>query len=189
MAPKAAPVPFEGRIPGFDNRWNATKVSVIGKEDQLRWKSLDKQAEIMNASGEQRRTVKLQRAHSAIGPFPGCFRRVQLSPRKSASMCFLEQKLLKSSAEDPENPTMRETLYNGVSHEEQGRHEYLKKRSGTTIQHRYGHYAVTTNQAYGFQRAEGEYRASRFCHKPVMEKGFFRVNGTTTYANLPESAK
>jgi hypothetical protein len=187
--PGAAAVTFEGRIPGFDNSWNKTQVDVINKEDKLRWTSLDKQMKIMQASGDERKPVKLQRAHTSIGPFPGCFRRVQLSPRKSASMCYLEQKLCKTSATDPDNPNTRDKLYTGVSHEEEGKHGYLKDRARTTVQERYGSTPATSNMAFGFQKPQGEYRASRFSHKPVMEKGFFRVNGTATYLNLPEGPK
>lgn len=187
--PAPASVPFEGRIPGFDNRWNKTQCDVIGKEDKLRWSALDKQMKIMEESGVKRKPVKLQRAHTSIGPFPGCFRRVQLSPRKSASICFLEQKLCSSSHEDPEQPTLRELIYEGVSAEEEGKHKYLKLRKSQTLQERFGEQPATTQQIIGWQRPMGEYRASRFCHKPVMEKGFFRTNGTATYLNLPDVKK
>lgn len=183
--PAAAP-PLEGRIPGFDNRWNKMQCDTIDKEDKMRWTALDKQLKIMAESGVIRTPVKLQRAHTSIGPFPGCFRRVQLSPRKSASVCFLEQKLCSSSHEDAANPTIRELLYDGVTAEEEGRHKYLKQRARQSLQDRFGGQPATTQQIVGWNRPMGEYRASRFCHKPVMEKGFFRMNGTATYNNLPD---
>lgn len=179
---------IEGRIPGFDNRWNKTQCDVIGKEDKLRWKSLDLQMKIREDSGMPRRRVKLQRAHSAIGPFPGCFRRVELSPRKSATQNFLEQKLCGSSHEDPDNPSLRDLLCTGVSHEEQGRHEYLKKRAAIPLNERYKNGGLTSSQSYGYLRPEGEYRASRNCHKPVLDKEF-RVSGVMTYLNLPDIQK
>mmetsp|Transcript_15735 Transcript_15735/g.47193 ORF Transcript_15735/g.47193 Transcript_15735/m.47193 type:complete len:188 (-) Transcript_15735:139-702(-) len=176
---------IEGRIPGFNNRWNARQTNIIGKEDKLRWQMLDKQQEIREASGKPRRTLTLPRAHSCIGPFPGCRRVAELSPRKSAAVCFLEQKLLKSSSQDPLRPTVRERLYEGVSHEEQGRHSYLQHRYRQTVQDRYGEQPMTSSMEIGFRRPEGEYRASKFCHKPVIEGGFYRTNGVVTYENLP----
>mmetsp|Transcript_82848 Transcript_82848/g.268078 ORF Transcript_82848/g.268078 Transcript_82848/m.268078 type:complete len:188 (+) Transcript_82848:87-650(+) len=185
----AAPQAIEGRIPGFNNRWNTQQMNIIGKEDKLRWKSLDRQQEIMSASGKQRKVVTLPRAHSCIGPFPGCRRLQELSPRKSAATCFLEQKLLRSSSQDPLRPTVRERLYEGVSHEEEGRHVYLNLRARQTVRERYGDYPATSSQVIGFHRPAGEYRASKFCHKPVIEGGFYRTNGTATHENLPSSQR
>mmetsp|Transcript_66195 Transcript_66195/g.132811 ORF Transcript_66195/g.132811 Transcript_66195/m.132811 type:complete len:188 (-) Transcript_66195:222-785(-) len=182
--PAAPAEPFEGRIPGFGNKWNVRQMGVIGKEDKLRWKMLDKQQEIRAASGP-RKAVTLPRAHSCIGPFPGCRRMAELSPRKSAAVCFIEQKLLRSSSQDPLRPTVRERLYEGVSCEEQGRHAYLKHRYRQSVQERYGGMPATSSQEIGFSRPEGEYRASRYCHKPVIEGGFYRTNGVVTYENLP----
>mmetsp|Transcript_37653 Transcript_37653/g.117333 ORF Transcript_37653/g.117333 Transcript_37653/m.117333 type:complete len:190 (+) Transcript_37653:51-620(+) len=182
---------FEGRIPGFNTKWNIRQMDIIGKEDKLRWQSLDKQQEMRatEASGKPRKQVTLPRAHSCIGPYPGCRRLAQLSPRKSAAVCFLEQKLLRSSSQDPLRPTVRERLYEGVSHEEQGRHAYLNRRYKQSIQDRYGGQAATSSQEIGFRRPEGEYRASVFCHKPVIEGGFYRTNGVVTYDNLPSAAE
>merc|ERR1719491_137157 len=131
----------------------------------------------MAASGTMRASVKLPRAHSSIGPFPGCRTLQQRSPRKSASVAFLEQKLLNTSCADPARPTVREKLYEGVSKMGEGRHGYLKMRAGQPVQHRFGSSPMTSTQEYGFMKPEYEYRASRNCHHPVMEGGFFRVNG------------
>merc|ERR1712050_245928 len=164
-------------------------VHVINKEDRLRWAMQDKMAEIQAATGTTRPKVKLQRAHSCIGPFPGCRRLTELSPRKSSAVAFLEQKLLRSSCADPSSPTVREKLYEGVSHEEEGKHQYLKMRARQPLKHRYGSMPPTTAMEIGLNRPEDEYRASKFCHQPVMEAGFYRVNGVVTYANLPEVRK
>ncbi|CAE8731397.1 unnamed protein product, partial [Polarella glacialis] len=117
-----------GRIPGFNNNWNQTKMQVIAKEDQMRWDSQDKMQEMRNITGEQRR------AHSCLGPFPGCRRLAPLSPRKSAAINFLEQKLCRSDSM-PSMPTAHDRLYDGVSKEEQGRKAYLKQRNRTSLQH------------------------------------------------------
>jgi len=188
---------LEGRIPGFNAKWNKRKNDVINKEDRLRWKALDSQLAIMEASGKPRKSVNLGRSHSCIGPFPGCRRIAELSPRKSASMCFLEQKLERSSAADPANPSTRELLYHGITSESQGRHQYLKIRQrDATVQERFGHLEpLTANMHYGFKKPvwpasnNCEYRASKHCHKPKIEGEFFRPNGAITHQNLPDPIK
>merc|ERR1712232_1415130 len=115
--------------------------------------------------------ASLPRAHTSIGAYPGCRRNVELSPRKSASMCFLEQKLLRSSASCPERPSTGDRLYTGVTKEEQGRYEYLKRRNRYDVAHRHRHHheaLPTSSMTYGFKRSPGEYRASRYCHKPII---------------------
>merc|ERR1719222_1731257 len=106
----------------------------------MRWAMLDRQMEARAALGltKSQSEVKLPRAHSSIGPFPGCRRIVKLSPRKSSAVAFLEQKLQRSSCADPSRPTVREKLYEGVSHEEEGRFQYLKMRARQPLKHRYG---------------------------------------------------
>jgi len=178
---------FEGRIPGFNNRWNSRKCETISKEDRIRWTAQDRNEELRKSMGKTRRTVQLPRAHSCIGPFPGCTIRKELSPRKASAMHFIEQKLQRSSSIDPDRPTVRETLYHGVTREEEGRYSYLNQRKRQTVRDRYGDFPPTTSMAYGFQRPEDEYRASVHCHKPIIEAGFFRVNGTMTHQNLPDS--
>ncbi|CAE8590866.1 unnamed protein product [Polarella glacialis] len=92
-------------------------MQVIAKEDQMRWDSQDKMQEMRNITGEQRAVVKLPRAHSCLGPFPGCRRLAPLSPRKSAAINFLEQKLCRSDSM-PSMPTAHDRLYDGVSKED-----------------------------------------------------------------------
>mmetsp|Transcript_26252 Transcript_26252/g.55746 ORF Transcript_26252/g.55746 Transcript_26252/m.55746 type:complete len:182 (-) Transcript_26252:54-599(-) len=175
---------IEGRIPGFDNRWNKTQMITIDKEDKLRWSAQDASLASAQASGTVRTRVKLPRAHSSIGPFPGCRRVAELSPRKSAAVCFIEQKLCRSES----TPTMRERLYDGVSAEGLGKAKYLDLRKRVPLPTRYEQPA-TSNQVIGFNRPETEYRASPYCHHPVMEHGFFRTNGTVTYTNLPDNSR
>eukprot|EP00440_Ansanella_granifera_P022927 gb/GFBE01024902.1/.p1 GENE.gb/GFBE01024902.1/~~gb/GFBE01024902.1/.p1 ORF type:complete len:183 (+),score=33.29 gb/GFBE01024902.1/:1-549(+) len=175
----------EGRIKGFNNLWNARMNKIIGKEDRMRWDMQDKMA----STGQLRPSgVKLPRAHTSIGPFPGCKRNVQLSPRKSAAVCFLEQRLLRADS-DSKLKTMRDSIYDGVSHEEQGRFSYLKQRADTTIQSRYGEAPATSSQTYGWRRPTGEYRASEYCHKPGVETAFNRPNGVVTYKDLPLNSR
>lgn len=178
----------QGRIKSFDNLWNGRQVEVINKEDKLRWASLDRQMEIRASHGMPRKTMSLPRSHSSIGPFPGGRRLTELSPRKSASVCLIEQRLLGSSHQDPSAPSTRERLYTGVSHEEGGRHDYLKRRARVTVQERFGGVKpLTSNMTYGFHRPEVDYRASKFCHKPIIDESFYRVSGTTTHMNLPQA--
>eukprot|EP00933_Yihiella_yeosuensis_P058531 TRINITY_DN59093_c0_g1_i1.p1 TRINITY_DN59093_c0_g1~~TRINITY_DN59093_c0_g1_i1.p1 ORF type:complete len:192 (+),score=26.29 TRINITY_DN59093_c0_g1_i1:74-649(+) len=178
-----------GRIKGFNNTWNKMQMDTIGKEDRLRWRSLDKQLEYSRSVGNLREpgTVKLPRAHSSLGPFPGCKRNVVLSPRKSSAIHFIEQKLLRAESE-AKMTTMEHMLYSGVSQQEEGKHKYLKLRAGTSLQHRYGEAPATTMQAYGWKKPVfpgGEYRASPFCHKPGVDTAFNRANGARPYLDLP----
>jgi hypothetical protein len=187
---------LEGRIPGFNDRWNKRYCYVCQKEDKLRWKALDRQMEIQAQTGSQRPKPNLGRSHSCIGPFPGCRRNVELSPRKSASVCFLEQKLLGGSHEDPERPRTREHLYEGVSQQGQGKKNYLKQRvEKYSVHQRFGEIEPgTTNQAFGFKKPvfsgpNGEYVASKYCHKPGVTESFFRPNGAKTHLDPPVSRK
>ncbi|CAE7484328.1 unnamed protein product [Symbiodinium pilosum] len=148
---------------------------------------LDKQMEFRRSQGEIR-TVKLPRAHTNIGPFPGCKRNAQLSPRKSAAVCFLEQRLLRADS-DSKIQTMRDSLYDGVSGTGEGRYKYLKHRAKTSIQSRYGDEPTTTSQEYGWSRPTGEYRASPYCHKPGVVDAFNRPSGVITYKDLPLQSK
>mmetsp|Transcript_33644 Transcript_33644/g.60890 ORF Transcript_33644/g.60890 Transcript_33644/m.60890 type:complete len:181 (-) Transcript_33644:45-587(-) len=174
----------EGRIKGFNNNWNKTWNDIISKEDKSRWEGQDK----ARSTGSLRTgLVKLPRAHTTIGAFPGQTRNVVLSPRKSAAVCFLEQRLLRAES-DSKIQTMRDSLYEGVTAEEQGKHKYLKLRAGVVPQKRYVDPA-TTSMTYGWQKPAGEYRASPFCHKPGVETGFMRPNGTQTYKDLPITGK
>eukprot|EP00930_Biecheleria_cincta_P024697 TRINITY_DN17653_c0_g1_i1.p2 TRINITY_DN17653_c0_g1~~TRINITY_DN17653_c0_g1_i1.p2 ORF type:complete len:186 (+),score=15.92 TRINITY_DN17653_c0_g1_i1:68-625(+) len=175
---------LEGRIKGFNNLWNARQNEVIGKEDKLRWCMQDKAKEMAASTGSLPRTVSLPRAHTSIGPYPGCKRNVTLSPRKSAAVHFLEQRLLRADS-DSKIKSMRDNIYDGVSAELQGRYKYLRQRAGTSVQSRFGDNPPTTNHTYGFKKPFGEYRASIYCHKPGVETGFNRPNGVVTYTNLP----
>mmetsp|Transcript_9560 Transcript_9560/g.20979 ORF Transcript_9560/g.20979 Transcript_9560/m.20979 type:complete len:188 (+) Transcript_9560:339-902(+) len=185
----AAAAQVEGRIPGFDIKWNKTLCDVIGKEDKSRWNMQDKMAALHRTNGVERKRVKLPRAHSCIGPFPGCRTLQVLSPRKSASVAFLEQRLQRSSHVDPLNPTVRERLYEGVSREGQGRAGYLRRRSDVPPPKRYGSTPATSAQEIGWSRPEYEYRASKFSHHPVMEVGFYRNTGVATHMDLPAASK
>jgi len=72
---------------------------------------------------------------------------------------------------------------------EEGRHSYLKDRYKLDIQVRYGDKEpATSSHVIGFRRPQGEYRASKFCHRPLVESEFMRMNGVATYANLPQAA-
>lgn len=173
-----------GRIKNFDNRWNARQVEIISKEDKLRRLCFTKQMEIMEASGVERIEVALPRAHSCIGPFPGQRRNAPLSPRKSASSHYLDQKLLRSSASGPLELSARDMIY-----EEGGRKKYLKMRYDLPITERFGEKPITATQDIGFVKPMGEYRASHFCHKPGVESAFNRPNGVMTYLGLPPMNK
>merc|ERR1712232_952182 len=112
---------------------------------------------------------------------------VKLSPRKSAAMCFIEQKLLAPVSDDgPDRPPTRERLYHGVSAEEEGRYEYLKRRKKHDVEKRYGSAPPTSTMAIGLKRPIGEYRASKHCHKPLVQTQFYRVGGAATHVNLPD---
>eukprot|EP00747_Dinoflagellata_sp_TGD_P162591 gnl/TRDRNA2_/TRDRNA2_180347_c0_seq1.p1 gnl/TRDRNA2_/TRDRNA2_180347_c0~~gnl/TRDRNA2_/TRDRNA2_180347_c0_seq1.p1 ORF type:complete len:188 (+),score=24.02 gnl/TRDRNA2_/TRDRNA2_180347_c0_seq1:115-678(+) len=178
----------EGRIPGFNNHWNKRLCDTINKEDMLRWETLEKQMEIEAKTGLPRRPVKLPRPHTNIGAYPGCKRNVLLSPRKSAAICFLEQKLLKSSCSDPAMPTVRERLYEGTSQTEEGRYAYLKLRNQMSTKDRYGG-PQTTSQLVGLERPKGEYRASKFARTPGIIGEIMRPCGTQTHLNLPDGPK
>mmetsp|Transcript_103478 Transcript_103478/g.299403 ORF Transcript_103478/g.299403 Transcript_103478/m.299403 type:complete len:190 (-) Transcript_103478:74-643(-) len=185
----SGPSAVEGRIPGFDNKWNKSLCDVINKEDKTRWQMQDRMVQAHAASGTVRPPYKLPRAHSCIGPFPGCRTLQELSPRKSASVALLEQRLLRSSHADPSNPTTREKLYAGVSREGEGRLGYLRERTKLPPQKRFGSTPMTSSHEIGWSPPDGEYRASRHAHHPVMEAGFFRRNGVVTYKNLPDQRK
>mmetsp|Transcript_5311 Transcript_5311/g.11790 ORF Transcript_5311/g.11790 Transcript_5311/m.11790 type:complete len:191 (+) Transcript_5311:118-690(+) len=189
--PAAAKI--EGRIPGFNTRWNKMQNDIISTEDRLRWAQLDRQEEARKASGVPRPTVKLPRAHSAIGPFPGCRRIVELSPRRSAACNYIEEKLIRSaSVAEQARPSTQERLYLGVSAEEKGRHEYLKRRKVYGVREKFGNVEMalpTTSMQYGFLQPTEEYRASKFCHKPFIENTFYRVSGAETHRNLPDPTR
>ncbi|CAJ1447310.1 unnamed protein product, partial [Effrenium voratum] len=115
----------------------------------LRWAMLDKQMELRKSTGQLRtEPVKMPRAHTNIGPFPGCTRNVKLSPRKSAAVCFLEQRLLRADS-DSKIKTMKDSLYDGVSGCGEGRYKYLKLRSTTDLNKRYAEPA-TSSQEFGW---------------------------------------
>mmetsp|Transcript_26604 Transcript_26604/g.79366 ORF Transcript_26604/g.79366 Transcript_26604/m.79366 type:complete len:198 (+) Transcript_26604:81-674(+) len=188
--PKAAAPPDTG--PVKDNKWNKTLTDIINREDKLRWNMNDRQMEARKSLGMSGSEVKLPRAHSCIGPFPGCRRIAPLSPRKSSAQHYLEQKLLKSSASDPSNMTHHDILNHGVSHEGQGRKAYLKERYKIPLRDRFES-PVTANQFCGFRAKDqpsqkDEFVASAFGHQPLMETQFFRSNGVPIRMdNLPPS--
>mmetsp|Transcript_56518 Transcript_56518/g.132549 ORF Transcript_56518/g.132549 Transcript_56518/m.132549 type:complete len:193 (-) Transcript_56518:121-699(-) len=191
--PAAAPQ-IEGRIPGFNTRWNKQQNDVIAKEDKLRWAQLDRtEAARLAGGGKPRPLVKLPRAHSSIGPFPGQRRLVELSPRRSAACSYIAEKLIRSaSAAEQERPSTQERLYLGVSAEEKGRFEYLKRRKAYSVRERFGDIEQnlpTTSMQYGFVRPTEEYRASKHCHKPYIEGTFYRVSGVQTFRDLPDPTR
>merc|ERR1712032_1741851 len=97
--------------------------------------------------------------------------------------------LAPTNSELQDRPPTRDRLYKGVSAEEEGRYEYLKERKKHDVKHRYGKAPPTSSQQIGFKRPPGDYRASKFCHRPLVQTQFFRVGGTATYMNLPDNRK
>eukprot|EP00746_Dinoflagellata_sp_MGD_P167243 gnl/MRDRNA2_/MRDRNA2_97712_c0_seq1.p1 gnl/MRDRNA2_/MRDRNA2_97712_c0~~gnl/MRDRNA2_/MRDRNA2_97712_c0_seq1.p1 ORF type:complete len:183 (-),score=30.10 gnl/MRDRNA2_/MRDRNA2_97712_c0_seq1:187-735(-) len=105
--------------------------------------------------------------------------------RKSAALGYLEEKLnLHTDPTSGDRPATREILYRGISHDGGGRKAYLKLRKQYDVHQRHGK-PLTESHSYGTEKAEGEYRASPLCKKPVIKDSFFREQGVKTYCGLP----
>jgi len=108
------------------------------------------------------------------------------TPRVSAAVRFLEEK---TGLADPaaDRPLTRELLYRGVSHDGNGRAEYLKERKKYNVLDRYG-IPCTVSHQYGLGddgKETTNFAASPNCKKPIVQRSFFRAMGVATYKDPP----
>mmetsp|Transcript_54473 Transcript_54473/g.117936 ORF Transcript_54473/g.117936 Transcript_54473/m.117936 type:complete len:163 (-) Transcript_54473:173-661(-) len=146
----------------------------IVKEERCRW---NHPSTVLQRSGKE----------AAQARSPPVSARTAGSDR-SAALRFLEEKTGSSTDVadlDTPRPGTRELLYRGVSHDGEGRAEYLKQRRKHGVLERYG-MPLTETQWYGqFSSDSNQYAASPNCRKPIIQRSFFRTMGVATYKDLP----
>mmetsp|Transcript_91492 Transcript_91492/g.259117 ORF Transcript_91492/g.259117 Transcript_91492/m.259117 type:complete len:172 (-) Transcript_91492:38-553(-) len=163
----------------MDNTANKLLVETITKEERTRWNHplLQKMRE-ERRGGQNGRTAEA--LISARGP-----RASSMTTPRSAAVRFLEEKT--GTLAPAKDLPVREMLYRGVSHDGNGRVEYLRARKKCTVTERYGR-PLTETHAYGWELGTGSAStaaASPNCRKPIIQKSFFRPMGVETHKNLP----
>jgi len=82
---------------------------------------------------------------------------------------------LASPGESP-RPSTREKLYRGVSHDGQGRAQYLRLRKKYGVTERYETPQTMTHD-YGSGTDKFQYSASVNCRKPIIQSSFLSSHG------------
>lgn len=153
-------------INGFDNHWSKLHREIIEKEDRARWNHAN------GPRGETLRNVGEQTLATTCA--------AKLRSRPSAAIRFLEEK---AGLENCRRPSTRETLYKGVSHDGEGRADYLRQRRKYDVIERNG-MPVTETHWYGHGTKDISY-VSAHCKKPIIQRSFFRTQGVNTHRDLP----
>ncbi|XP_055974262.1 protein SPMIP1 [Sorex fumeus] len=86
----------------------------------------------------------------------------------------------------PVPPAVRALLYEGISHDNQGRRHYLSTRNLELPEKRY-HFPITTSFTYGWQLGPVEKREKISCKMCRLES-FFRKNGAFAFLNPQDLA-
>ncbi|XP_012788160.2 protein ATP6V1FNB [Sorex araneus] len=86
----------------------------------------------------------------------------------------------------PVPPAVRALLYEGISHDNQGRRLYLSTRSQELPERRY-HLPITTSFTYGWQLGPVEKREKISCKMCRLES-FFRKNGAFAFLDPQDLA-
>lgn len=107
--------------------------------------------------------------------------------RQTAAVRFLEEKTHLDRFDERANTP--EALFRGVSHDGNGRKDYLFRRSKYNWQERYGH-PMTSSQFYGSSHVRGEVNyvgaTSKHLRKPIIMSSFFRGRGIDEiHKNVP----
>eukprot|EP00929_Paragymnodinium_shiwhaense_P045089 TRINITY_DN23081_c0_g1_i1.p1 TRINITY_DN23081_c0_g1~~TRINITY_DN23081_c0_g1_i1.p1 ORF type:complete len:165 (+),score=35.92 TRINITY_DN23081_c0_g1_i1:90-584(+) len=143
---------------------------------------------------------RIMDAHLGASSAPATYRaggksaaELQQTPRKrpvtvSAAMRFLEEKVglaeLDSANVEDGRPPTRQALYRGVSHDGQGRAEYLRLRKKYGVLERYDTPQTVTHD-YGVGTDKVLYTASVNCKKPIIQSSFYRPMGVQTHKDMP----
>ncbi|XP_049631618.1 protein ATP6V1FNB [Suncus etruscus] len=120
--------------------------------------------------------LKLPTLHTKLPPSPSPLPAPQAVPEKVPST--VQAPPIQSEMQ-PVPAAVRALLYEGISHDSQGRHQYLNTRKLDLPEKRY-YFPVTTNFTYGWQLGPVEKRDMYSCKMCRLET-FFRKNGAFAF--------